>query len=114
MFTCAVASAGISLGRGIYKMKHGHKMDGLLDIAGAGTFSAAKGLKYANETRRSIKIGGTAAGKAGKKARSRIVKEYKHFDRKVVRTADRVDKAYGAFGLGMSAWGFGGWLKRNW
>lgn len=100
---CAGVSAAISVGRGIYKVRSGDR-SGWLDIAGAGLHGAARGLKYAGKLRRARTIAKHPKGirgKAGyhKQQRKKAAKRHRRWERTVVRRADRIDRAYGAYGL---------------
>jgi hypothetical protein len=104
---CAVASAAISLGRGIYKVTHGDR-GGWWDIAGSVTFGAGRGLRLANNLRKAKAVGRASKGIARKgrlhkRLRSKAAARHRNFNRRYTRRADRIDKAYGYFSLGKTA-----------
>ncbi|NNM47775.1 DNRLRE domain-containing protein [Knoellia koreensis] len=98
---CAAVSAGISLGRGIYKVRHGDR-SGWIDIAGAGAFGAAKGLRYAGRIWKARRIAqypkGVRGGRASynKRMRQRTARQHRRYERRYVHRADRIDFWYGA------------------
>ena len=114
---CAAVSAGISLGRGIYKVRH-HDRSGWLDIAGAGAFGAAKGLRYAGRIWKSRNIAKYAKGVRGKgsyhrRMRQRISRQHRRYERTYVHRADRIDRWYGAATTAHSAYNeYRAWRNR--
>lgn len=104
---CSAISAGISLGRGIYKVRH-HDRSGWMDIAGSATFGAGKGFRYAGKFWKGRKMARYAKGARGngrynKRMRSRAAKANRRYHHRYTRRADRVDRWYGgattAYGL---------------
>jgi RHS repeat-associated protein len=98
---CAVISAGISLGRGIYKIRKGDR-SGWVDLIGVGTFGAAKALKYGSKLVKARRIARAPKGVPGrsryyKKQRKRAAAADRRFQRKVVRRADRIDTGWGYY-----------------
>ncbi|MDX2647904.1 hypothetical protein PV341_30900 [Streptomyces sp. PA03-1a] len=106
---CAAISAGISLGRGIYKVRH-HDRSGWIDIAGSVTFGAGKGFGAAGRLWKARRLGRAPKGIAGrgryyKRARSRAAKASRRYHRRYTHRADRVDRWYGGGSLAYSAYG---------
>ncbi|MGW0435028.1 DNRLRE domain-containing protein [Micromonospora sp. NPDC003197] len=104
---CAAVSAGISLGRGIYKLRRGDR-SGWSDIVGAGTFGAAKALRYGGKFVKSRRIKKAPKGVAGrskyyKKKRKQAAAKHRKYQRRVVRRADRIDTGWGYYSTGVSA-----------
>ncbi|WP_234467784.1 DNRLRE domain-containing protein [Streptomyces sp. MBT62] len=106
MFGCVVCSgisAGISFGRGIYKVKHGDR-SGWLDIAGSATFGAGKGFGWAGRAWKSRKMaryakGVRGAGRAAKRARSRAAAASRRYHHRYTRRAEALDTWYGGASL---------------
>lgn len=81
---------------------------GYADLAGAATFGLAKGSRAAGNVWKKRNIakypkGGSNAA-AAKQQRKRIVSTHKSYNRKVVRRADGLDRAYGAGSLGYTGY----------
>ncbi|WP_405803520.1 hypothetical protein OG729_00540 [Streptomyces sp. NBC_00210] len=104
---CSAISAGISLGRGIYKVRHGDRT-GWMDIAGSATFGAGKGFRYAGRFWKGRKMaryakGVRGSGRYNKRMRSRAAKANRRYHHHYTRRADGIDRWYGgastAYGL---------------
>ncbi|TQK42329.1 RHS repeat-associated protein [Streptomyces sp. SLBN-118] len=104
---CSAISAGISLGRGIYKVRHGDR-SGWMDIAGSATFGAGKGFRYAGKFWKGRKMaryakGARGRGRYNKRMRSRAAKAHRLYHHHYTRRADGIDRWYGggsmAYGL---------------
>ncbi|MFF7364607.1 RHS repeat-associated core domain-containing protein [Streptomyces sp. NPDC008125] len=104
---CSAISAGISLGRGIYKVRH-HDRSGWMDIAGSATFGAGKGFRYAGKFWKGRKMaryakGARGRGRYNKRMRSRAAKANRRYHHRYTRRADGIDRWYGgattAYGL---------------
>ncbi|MER7334191.1 MULTISPECIES: DNRLRE domain-containing protein [unclassified Micromonospora] len=98
---CAVISAGISLGRGIYKIRKGDR-SGWVDLVGVGTFGAAKALRYGGKFVKNRRIKNAPKGVPGrskyyKKKRKQAAAKNRRYQRKVVRRADRIDTGWGVW-----------------
>jgi RHS repeat-associated protein len=94
---CAAVSAGISLGRGIYKLSHGDK-DGWWDIAGAATFGVGKALKIGVRVWRAKKLADTpkwVRGKTNAAKRVAIKRQASSFRRNVIAPYATVERVYG-------------------
>lgn len=102
---CAVVSAGISLGRGIYKIrKNPGKPDGYIDVASSLTFGAGRILtkafsagKNAARAAKPLYQRGKPVNRAVRKA---INRKYNARDRAFARPFRRVDAAYGIYAAG--------------
>ncbi|KOY53982.1 DNRLRE domain-containing protein [Streptomyces sp. XY332] len=106
---CALVSAGISLGRGIYKVSRGDR-EGWMDIAGAATFGAGRAVTRFNNVRRASRMAKAPKGvrgrsRAHKRARSRASKAHRRYNRRVVRRVHGVDRYYGYYSTGYSLYG---------
>lgn len=103
LFGCAICgaiSAGISLGRGIYKVAHGDR-SGWLDIAGAASFGVGKALSVGNRIYRAralARIPRFVRGRpANRVARHAVrLRAYK-FKRYVIRPHHYADTGYGIY-----------------
>ncbi|KJY28949.1 hypothetical protein VR46_37560, partial [Streptomyces sp. NRRL S-444] len=106
---CALVSAGISLGRGIYKVSRGDR-EGWMDIAGAATFGAGRAVTRFNNVRRASRMAKAPKGvrgrsRAHKRVRSRASKAHRRYNRRVVRRVHGVDRYYGYYSTGYSLYG---------
>jgi len=98
---CAVVSAGISLGRGIYKVAHGDA-DGWLDIGASATFGVAKGLRLGAKL--VTKIGYKSFPKfvRGKPANAGVradIRQTASNLRRAARPVEVADRIWGVFSL---------------
>ncbi|WP_329321715.1 RHS repeat-associated core domain-containing protein [Streptomyces sp. NBC_01262] len=116
---CSALSAGISLGRGIYKVRH-HDRSGWLDIAGSATFGAGKGLGWAGRAWKARKMsryakGIRGAGRAGKRARSKAAAASRRFHHRYTRRAKAIDSWYGGASLAYGGYGeYSSYRKQGW
>jgi RHS repeat-associated protein len=116
---CSAISAGISLGRGIYKVRHGDR-SGYLDIAGSVTFGAGKAFKYGGRIWKSRKMarypkGVRGRGRAYKRARSRAAKANRRYHRRYTHRADRIDRWYGGASTAYGMYGeYRSWRTQGW
>jgi RHS repeat-associated protein len=97
---CAAASAAISLGRGIYKVRHGDR-SGWFDVAGSAFYGSARGLRYSSRLVRSYRMGRAPKGVRGmskyyKNMRKRAAAQHRRFNHRYTRRADSLDRTYGA------------------
>jgi hypothetical protein len=96
---CSAISAGISLGRGIYKFRHGDR-SGWMDIAGSATFGAGKGFRYAGKFLQGRKMarytkGVRGRGRYNKRMRSRAARANRRYHHHYTRRTDGIDRWYG-------------------
>ena len=88
------------MGRGYYKVRH-HDRSGWFDLAGAGRYGAAKGLRYGRSFYHGRRIRhhpkGIHGGRARyrKRMRQREARRHRHSHRRYVRRADWLDRWYG-------------------
>ncbi|MBG6214468.1 RHS repeat-associated protein, partial [Cryobacterium sp. CAN_C3] len=96
---CAGLSAGISLGRGIYKLANGQ--NGWGDIASAATFGAGKALTYGAKIAKIVILKRYPTWVRGNKLqnapiRRQIKQSFGRFNRSVVRPFHVAERVYGA------------------
>ena len=113
---CAVVSAGISLGRGIYQVRHNQR-GGWGNIAGAATFGVGRVLIRGGQGWRSHQMnrypkGIANRGSYNRNSRKRIARTYRSYQRRYVRPYQRIDRAYGTYQA--ASWGYGYGRDRRW